>query len=494
MKRLKNDPMSLNATHRVDTASVDTEAVTGASSNVENIEALDRQIAASTPRYKTASGRKKAQENLIKAYDSEVASLEEQLGENFSDAARREMYDRMVGGPVKAMQEDCARCDELKGRRNTLVKKRIDQEKGVFLMSELCVFAEEFDYSRVENFADEIRQLKKTVKVGGDTHIIDIGSFSDEELRPLLDVVDRKMYVYNNLAFEACSPEQKALIKSGKAIVVDGKFVQRMNPVILSGTHGDEVKPVIEFTVAAKKASQESSKLEVSRDDMHIETMVNPAALKKGERTGASGIDINQLTPDGSYEHARKAQVIEAIPKFDNPYIIDFHNCHGNSKPYAYVGNMNQRNIEMAKELGLEKLIICDPKIADNTVLSDAIRHVKGDGMVIETSAQDSEQIAMRTALKFLHLSGVVGSGEYRSSIGLQAITKMKLPTRNRALKIFGFQLPEVDSPENIPNDGHCYQIINGTVIKIVQFRETKNGLIEEALSQEDRKSFDNMS
>lgn len=114
--------------------------------------------------------------------------------------------------------------------------------------------------------------------------------------------------------------------------------------------------------------------------------------------------------------------------------------------------------------------------------------------MVIETSAQDREQIAMRTALKFLHLSGVVGSGEYRSSITFQAVTKAKLPARNHSLNIFGFQLPEIDSPENIPNDGHCYQIIDGAVIKVVRFRETENGLVEEPLSQEDRKSFDDMS
>lgn len=344
---------------------------------VDHVEVLSRKVALLRQRYKSSSAVKKAEQKFKVACREELEKLEQQLGESLSEEARQEIYNRLVIEPMKDICDDNQRYEEARAQMNTLVQAKIDDEKKEFLKGTLSRFAEGFDYRKVEDFTDELRKFKKEIKIGSDTHIIDIGSFSDEELSPLLNLVDRKMYAYNNLAFEACSPEQKALIQSGRAIVVDGKFVQKMNPVIFSGTHGDEVNPVIDFTEAAKKVSERGFGLEVSRGDMHIEPMVNPVALKRGERTGASGIDINRLTPDGTYEQARKAQVIGAIPKFDNPYIIDFHNCRGKSKPYAYVGNTNQRNIEMAKELGLEKLIICDSKIADDTVLSDAIRHEK---------------------------------------------------------------------------------------------------------------------
>lgn len=96
----------------------------------------------------------------------------------------------------------------------------------------------------------------------------------------------------------------------------------------------------------------------------------NPEAVRKKVRY--IDTDLNRAFPgnkNGNYEERRAFYLLNKLKKFK--YVIDIHSSSSDTELFGIITKTNKYNIELAKKLGISKLVIMSKKIGKGMSLID---------------------------------------------------------------------------------------------------------------------------
>jgi succinylglutamate desuccinylase len=98
----------------------------------------------------------------------------------------------------------------------------------------------------------------------------------------------------------------------------------------------------------------------------------NPLAITK--KTRFIDEDLNRAFPgniNGNYEQKRADNLLKKLK--GHKQIIDVHSSSSNIELFGILTNPKRENIDLAKKLGLKKVVIITPKFADKKALIDYV-------------------------------------------------------------------------------------------------------------------------
>jgi succinylglutamate desuccinylase len=113
----------------------------------------------------------------------------------------------------------------------------------------------------------------------------------------------------------------------------------------------------------------------------------NPLAIENKKRF--MDTDLNRAFPgkeDGNYEEKRAVFLLDKIKDFK--CVIDIHSSSGNMELFGIITKPNDEKMELAKKLGLKKLVIMPSSFASGGALID---HV-GCGMSLEIGPHEKKE------------------------------------------------------------------------------------------------------
>jgi succinylglutamate desuccinylase len=111
----------------------------------------------------------------------------------------------------------------------------------------------------------------------------------------------------------------------------------------------------------------------IKRLPSHIPSFIgNKKALNKNRRFIEN--DLNRSFPGnklGGYEDKQAYYLCKELKEFD--YVIDLHSSSNNCPLFGIITNPNKYKIELAKKLGLKRLVIMNESIASGKALIDSV-------------------------------------------------------------------------------------------------------------------------
>ena len=96
----------------------------------------------------------------------------------------------------------------------------------------------------------------------------------------------------------------------------------------------------------------------------------NPKAIQKKVRY--IDIDLNRAFPgkkDGNYEERRAFYLMNKLKKFK--HVIDIHSSSSNLELFGILTEPNKEKLQLAKKLGLKKIVLMSEKLANGNSLID---------------------------------------------------------------------------------------------------------------------------
>lgn len=215
------------------------------------------------------------------------------------------------------------------------------------------------------------------------------------------------------------------------------RYLSTLRLMMFSLVHGDEVTPYLNFEEGVKViATNEALELDKRRVQYHV---VNTEGGALGEREGRAvweeeGSDINRTIPTTkrrSVAFALKHEAIEVARKalrqsrwtsllggqLKTPSLVmDFHDTPHIGPPYGIVNRQDVASLEldvrMARELGLQCLLVADAAALAGTVVQGVLERVPGaHGMIIEVHNADTQKPALGIAVKLLQKTNILRSG-----------------------------------------------------------------------------------
>lgn len=132
-----------------------------------------------------------------------------------------------------------------------------------------------------------------------------------------------------------------------------------MKTVFVVCQHGDEKLPLVE--------------IQNYRDKLRY-LIANEMALKKGVRFVEA--DLNRVFPGqikGNIEERIAAKLIKKLDKYDE--VVDLHTATCETPLFAIITKVTKRNINLARKLGIKKIVYMRKSIASGRALIDYVRH-----------------------------------------------------------------------------------------------------------------------
>ncbi len=125
----------------------------------------------------------------------------------------------------------------------------------------------------------------------------------------------------------------------------------------------------------------------------------NKKAMIEGKRFIDS--DLNRCFPgklNGNYEEKRACELVESLKDFD--YVIDLHSSSNNCPLFGIITKPNIEKINLAKSLGLKKLVIMPKHIANGKALIDFVKC----GISLEIGPHERSENVEEVTEKILNL------------------------------------------------------------------------------------------
>jgi hypothetical protein len=155
----------------------------------------------------------------------------------------------------------------------------------------------------------------------------------------------------------------------------------------------------------------------------------NEKAIEKGVRFIDD--DLNRIFPgdkEGNYEEQRAVELLGELKPFKN--VIDIHSSSSDLELFGIITKPNGEKIELAKKLGLDKLVIMPPKFANGKALIDFVEC----GISLEIGPHESEE----------HIDKIVGAITNTPNpdheIGLYEVFEFIRGDDNATLHVHNFQ------------------------------------------------------
>lgn len=393
-------------------------------------------------------------------------------------------------------------------------------------------FAREYDYTHYtdDDFYSQLKELKLESRQEDNTFNVDIKSFGTEALEPVWKIVDEKIRdlerIHTLRAETTGKDSELQLLQTGKwEYVPDGRLVPKIaNPVVLGGVHGDETS-LLKQVGKAFLNETESAGVSFDRSTGFYELRANPLAIEAGERympDSQGEADMERVTTDP--ETARiKERLLSKIGKLPAPFVLNCHNDNApydpevqeKTAPYGAVIDAQKRHgdsiqvspdlrfkIELAKELGLSRLLLVEPEAAQGRIITEIKKvNPKAEGMIIEVNQDDQSNASIKIALRFMERAHAINEGRPSAALQVDHTFKETLIPRNDSMKFFSiFRLeyaPELK--EGLTIDAGALYFFNPesekapsleTPIRIVKMELIGDALQKVAMTEEDKRLF----
>ena len=157
----------------------------------------------------------------------------------------------------------------------------------------------------------------------------------------------------------------------------------------------------------------------------------NPEAIKNKTRFLES--DLNRVFPGdtkGNNEEKRAVYILNQLKNFR--YIIDIHSSSSDTQLFGIITKPNKEKINLAKKLGLNKLVIMPEKFANGKALID---HVSC-GISLEIGPHEKKEIVKDVIKALNNLNGKSN----KESPSIYEITKIIFGENNAEFFIANFQ------------------------------------------------------
>jgi hypothetical protein len=363
-----------------------------------------------------------------------------------------------------------------------------------------------FDIFSWESLYEYIRSFKTEIIQGNDVFNFDLNSFSEVDLDQTWSMLDEKLVTLRNKHITEM-PENShnfKLINSSPDkwyMDFDGKVKPHVeNPVLLGGVHGDE-RTLPDELARLLKFNNETGLYKLNHERSYVNHEVNLASLKENVRSFSiatnqpdDDADMNRSNIKDSAIRNRKMEVLKNIARLKQPFVIDMHNEKSNleededgsylafvDKDMSTSENSISDNvfykIKLAQELGIKKIIIADPEIAEGTMVEEVKNfNDNADGMIIEVPNNDTKYTSSKIALKYLALSGVINNGRPSMPLQMEFLLKDSFIVRKQdeemeiTLYKINHDVNEQLHPNN-PIEGREYMIRNGKSIEIQKIK-----------------------
>lgn len=132
-----------------------------------------------------------------------------------------------------------------------------------------------------------------------------------------------------------------------------------MKTIFVVCQHGDEKLPLVE--------------IQNYRDKLRY-LIANERALKKGVRFVEA--DLNRVFPgrkDGNIEEKLAVKLTKRLSKYDE--VVDLHTATCETPLFAIITKVTGRNINLARKLGIKKIVYMRKSIASGRALIDHVRN-----------------------------------------------------------------------------------------------------------------------
>ena len=169
---------------------------------------------------------------------------------------------------------------------------------------------------------------------------------------------------------------------------------------VTAGVHADET--------AAVKALEKFKSSNIEFNKAVKTVLVNQEALEKGKKF--IDRDLNRCFPgDSNSEEHEERLAAKLLDEVKDLEVIDMHTTSSKHSPFVIVGRPDDRDKEMARSTGIDKLI-------DMTYVEGGIgNHI--DGVVVEsTKGSDAVEELFDTLINFLAAEGVIDMEFERSN------------------------------------------------------------------------------
>ena len=404
--------------------------------------------------------------------DAEIRALREQLGRHFTLEMEVDIRAKTAEGGTPSSGYR----PFLEERLETLSMQLADALRQRFYSEAILPFIENFDFSNYyDAFERDLGALFREYRYGEHTFRYEAGSLTPSQIMDLKRRSTRKLNALNEKRFQKRTKQEEDALEEHHALFVDGRLIPLSGITLIGGVHGDEFSGPDALKEGIQKLRTTPLNVPV-----HVEPEFNQEGLKAGTRE-MGDLDLNRSLPMGTLAAKMKKEKINQIP--EGSYVVDFHNCRGDTPPFGITCSFSEDNIALAQELGLDMLIVCDEKLMSGSVLSDAIKQRKADGLVIETSAarKESKMEVQRIVAKMLSLASAAAGKRVESQIGVKSVE------RNEAMRLYhAIAVPEL--PEK---DENYYQVLNGTAVKFVRLEKQGRAFKQIPLTAREREMFE---
>ena len=361
-------------------------------------------------------------------------------------------------------------------------------------------YAKDYDFTSFSwtGLYQYLQQFRTEIQSENNVHEFDLHSFEVPELESTWNFIDQQLtllkekYLAN---IKEGSEAHRLLNLTPKAWEMDfdgnvKPYVE--NPVLLGGVHGDEITLPQEMKRLLKANTDNGQYFQLSGRAL-VNSHVNIYALEHNVRAFSptaqradNTSDLNRTNIVDIQVLELKSEIIAEIQRLDQPFIIDMHNDNlAENTEGTYLAFTTESGPQMqdallfklrlAQELGIAKVIMVDPKIAEGTLVMEAAKG-RGNinGMVIEVPGGDTAYTSAKIALRYLALCAVVNNGRPSAGIQLQhELSGPFLEPKSEAEMQIQYYRALTNGEQPKQNDGKNYAIFNGIPIEIQDVKLT---------------------